>query len=116
MINKRQQLTEEEEKVRGLMRQLAVTTEHERGQLAGQLHDYLAQLLTLARMKIKQAQQCLYRSVEDSNRYIGETDALLRQSVEYVRTFMAELYPVQLHDGDCRRDCVHWPGRCPGMD
>jgi signal transduction histidine kinase len=98
VVNERQQLTEKEDKLRGLMHQLAVTEERERGQLAAELHDYLAQLLTLARMKIKQVQQCLYRSVGESNRYAGETDELLRKSVEYVRTLMAELYPVQLHE------------------
>ena len=33
-----------EEKIRGLMHQLAVTEERERRQLAAELHDYLAQL------------------------------------------------------------------------
>ena len=98
VVSKRQQLTAQEEKVRGLMHQLAVTEERERRQLAAELHDYLAQLLTLARMKIKQTQQCLYRSVEESSRYVGETDELLRQSGDYVRTLMAQLYPVQLHE------------------
>jgi signal transduction histidine kinase len=98
VVSKRKQLTEKDDKVRGLLHQLAVTEERERGELATELHDYLAQILTLARMKNKQAQQCLYRSVEDSNRYVQETDELLRKSVEYVRTLMAELYPGNLRE------------------
>jgi signal transduction histidine kinase len=98
MISKGQELSDKEERLRGLMYQLAITEERERRQLAAELHDYLAQLLTLARMKIKQAQQYVYRSVGESNRYIVETDELLRKSVDYVRTLMAELYPVQLHE------------------
>jgi signal transduction histidine kinase len=93
-----QALSHKEEKLHGLMYQLAVTEERERRQLAAELHDYLAQLLTLARMKIKQAQQQVFHSVTESNRYIGETDELLRKSVEYVRTLMAELYPTELDD------------------
>ena len=80
------------------MYQLAVTEERERRQLAAELHDYLAQLLTLARIKIKQAQQTAYPSVADCNRYIVETDDLLHKSLDYVRTLMAELYPAQLHE------------------
>jgi signal transduction histidine kinase len=92
------ELSEKEERLRGLMYQLAVTEERERRQLAAELHDYLAQLLTLARMKIKQAQQYMNRSVGESNRSISETDELLRKSLDYVRTLMAELYPSQLHE------------------
>ena len=96
VTNERQALTEKEERLRRLMLALVVTEERERRSLAAELHDYLAQLLTLARMKAKQAQQCVYRSTRDTSRYIGETDELLNQSLGYVRTLMAELYPVEL--------------------
>src|SRR5215475_4121576 len=96
--SKHLQLSDKEEKLRGIMSQLTVTEERERRQLAAELHDYLAQLLILARMKIKQAQQNVYRSAGESNRYLTETDELLRKSVDYVRTLMADLYPTQLHD------------------
>ena len=98
MITKRQALSNEEEKLRILMYQLAATEERERRQLAAELHDYLAQLLTLARMKIKQAQQHANRSNGEVNHYIEETDALLHKSVDYVRTLMAELYPALLYE------------------
>jgi len=93
-----QELSDKEENLRGLMYQLAVTEERERRQLAAELHDYLAQLLTLARMKIKQARQHIFHSVVESNRYIGESDEMLRKSLDYVRTLMAELYPTELHE------------------
>ena len=94
----RQELSVKEERLRGLMYQLAVTEERERRQLAVELHDYLAQLLTLTRMKVKQAQQSLHRSPGESNQFIKETDELLSKSLDYVRTLMAELYPTQLHE------------------
>ncbi len=96
--SKHLQLSDKEEKLRGIMSQLTVTEERERRQLAAELHDYLAQLLILSRMKIKQAQQNVYRSAGESNRYMTETDELLRKSMDYVRTLMADLYPTQLHD------------------
>src|SRR5262245_42397720 len=78
-------LSDKEEKLRGIMSQLTVTEERERRQLAAELHDYLAQLLILSRMKIKQAQQSVYRSAKESNRFMTETDELLRKSVEIGR-------------------------------
>ena len=98
VVSKRQELSDKEERLRGLIHQLATTEERERRELAGELHDYLAQLLTLARMKIKQAQQNMHRSVAESQRFVTETDDLLRTCVNYVRTLMAELYPAQLHE------------------
>jgi signal transduction histidine kinase len=98
VISKRQELSEKEERLQGLMHQLAATEERERRELAAELHDYLAQLLTLARMKIKLAQQNMHRSGTKSQRFVAETDDLLRTCTNYVRTLMAELYPAQLHE------------------
>jgi signal transduction histidine kinase len=96
--SKHLELSDKGEKLRGIISQLANTEERERRQLATELHDYLAQLLTLARMKINQADQHAYRSAGDSHRYMRETDDLLRRSIEYVRTLMmAELHPTQLY-------------------
>src|SRR4030095_7225328 len=96
--NKHKELSQKEEGLRGLMYQLATTEERERRQLAEELHDYLAQLLTLARMKMKQAEQHAHQSVAETHRFIREADELLRTSGNYVRTLMAELHPPQLHE------------------
>ena len=98
VASEQQRLAEKEQRVHGLTTQLALTEERERRQLAAELHDYLAQLLALARMKVKQTQQCLYSSTQRSNQFLGETDALLGKSLEYVRTMMAELFPIQLRE------------------
>ncbi len=92
-----QRLTEKEERLRGLVSELALTGERERQHLAAELHDYLAQLLTLARIKAKQTQQYLDRSISDSKQCVTETDELLQKSLKYVRTLMADLYPADLH-------------------
>jgi len=93
-----QLLRDKEEKLRGLRSLLVTSEERERRQLAAELHDYLAQLLVLARMKVKQAQQALSSSVRQSNKFICETDELLTKSVEYVRTLLSELYPVKINE------------------
>ena len=98
VVTKHHELSDKEERLRLLLYELAATEERERRQLAAELHDYLAQLLTLARMKLKQAQQNLYRSPEENNRFIVQTDELLRRSIDYVRTLMAELYPAHLQE------------------
>jgi signal transduction histidine kinase len=98
VASEREQLVEKEERLRGLVSELAVTGERERQLLAVELHDYLAQLLTLARIKGRQAQQSLFHSPDDSHRQIGEIDELLHKSLDYVRTLMAELYPAELHN------------------
>ena len=98
VASEQQRLVEKEQRVHGLTTQLALTEERERRQLAAELHDYLAQLLALARMKVKQAQQCLSSSTHRSHRFLGDTDELLGKSLDYVRTLMAELYPVQLSE------------------
>ena len=91
-----QQLLQREQKLHGLTLQLAITEERERQQLAAELHDYLAQLLTLARMKVKQARPGVSSTAPASNQYLEQADELLGKSLDYVRTLMAELYPVQL--------------------
>lgn len=98
VASEQQRLAEKEQRVHGLTTQLALTEERERRQLAVELHDDLAQLLALARMKVKQAQQCLFSSTQRSNQFLGDSDELLGKSLEYVRTLMAELYPVQLSE------------------
>ncbi len=94
----RREISKREERLHGVLDQLAATEERERRQLAAELHDHLAQLLTLTRMKMKQAQQSLPRSIRTAEQYIAQSDDLLHKSLDYVRTLMAELYPPQLYE------------------
>jgi signal transduction histidine kinase len=92
----KQRLLQREQKLHALTLQLAVTEERERQQLAAELHDYLAQLLTLVRMKVKQARVGVSAAAPQSDQYLAHADELVGKSLDYVRTLMAELYPVQL--------------------
>jgi signal transduction histidine kinase len=97
VANKGQLLAEHETRLGNLIAQLTSTEERERRQLAAELHDYLAQLLTLARMKANQAQRV--RASQEGARHLQEADQLLQKSLDYVRTLMADLHPPQLEEG-----------------
>ena len=92
------QVVESEEKLREIAAELAITEERERHAIASELHDYLAQLLTLGNMKLKLAQQFLGPSPAQSERYMQETAEALQRSLEYARTLMAELVPPELRE------------------
>src|SRR5215217_7740600 len=87
-IKNSQQLIEKDKRLRDLFVELVGTEERERRHLAEELHDYLAQLLTFARIKLRQAQQCLHGPVGDSDRHLSETDDALKKSIDYARTLM----------------------------
>ena len=92
------QVVEGEHKLRDIAAELAITEERERRALASELHDYLAQLLTLGHIKLKLAQQFLGSSPAQSERYMQETADALQRSLEYARSLMAELIPPELHE------------------
>jgi signal transduction histidine kinase len=92
------QVIEGEQRLRDIAAELAITEERERRALASELHDYLAQLLTLGHIKLKLAQQFLGSSPGQSERYMQETAEALQRSLQYARTLMAELVPPELHE------------------
>ncbi|MER3423238.1 MAG: two-component sensor histidine kinase, partial [Nitrospiraceae bacterium] len=63
---------------------------------ATELHDYLAQLLALGRLKLGQARQ----GIQDAKaaERLKETDELVNQSLTYIRTLVAELSPPMLQE------------------
>jgi signal transduction histidine kinase len=81
--------------------------ERERRALASELHDYLAQLLTLGHIKLQLAQQSLDSSPRQTERYMRETAEALQHSIKYARTLMAELVPPELHQSGLA-DAIRW--------
>jgi signal transduction histidine kinase len=76
---------------------LNLTEQRERKRLATELHDHLAQMLVLGKMKISQARQVpgvLPRCLG----LLNEVDEVLTQSLTYTRTLMADLVPPALRD------------------
>jgi signal transduction histidine kinase len=87
-----------EANLRSLVAELAGTEERERRLLASELHDYLAQVLSLGQIKLTLAQRFMSHSPGKSEKYILETADAINRSLEYARTLIAELCPPELYD------------------
>jgi PAS domain S-box-containing protein len=81
--------------LRALTTELNLTEQRERKRLAGELHDHLAQLLVLVRLKLAQAKQGRGAS---SLELIHQADDVINQSLAYTRNLVAELSPPVLHE------------------
>jgi signal transduction histidine kinase len=88
------ELLEKELRLRDLLSEVVLAEEQERNKLAAELHDYLAQMLVVARMKL----QCGLDQTRASppSQYFAETDDILQCLIAYTRTMMAELAPPNL--------------------
>lgn len=83
-------------RLRALANELNVTEQRERTRLAGELHDYLAQLLVVLRMKLRQMAPLTTSGKAET--LLKEADHILTQSLDYTRSLVAELAPPALHD------------------
>ncbi|WP_454061699.1 PAS domain S-box protein [Candidatus Nitrospira salsa] len=82
--------------LRTMATELALTEQRERRRLATELHDYLAQLLVVCRMKVSQVNQEMQRSTSLSG--LKDIDDILAESLTYTRTLIAELSPTILYE------------------
>lgn len=90
------ELIQSKERLRSLASQLTLTEEREQRRLAGELHDYLAQLLVVGRIKLQQIrQQISDRHAADA---LKEVDQIFHDSLTYTRSVMAELAPPMLQE------------------
>jgi PAS domain S-box-containing protein len=89
-------LMQSEERLRALTTELNLTEQRERKRLATELHDHLAQMLVLGRLKLGQARQLgdVKGRMAD---LLAETDEALSESLTYTRTLVADLTPPVLH-------------------
>lgn len=93
------------QQLRSLAHQLAQTEEGERKNLARDLHDNLAQNLTLAKMRLATLQNY------DETRMtplVEELKDLIDHAVTYVRTLMGDLRPTFLGDEDDVLTAMQW--------
>lgn len=76
--------------------ELLATEERERHRLAMELHDYLAQLLIVTKMKLEESHQ------EDHSVRGGEcvkkAEEMIDQALAYVRSLISDLYPKSLYE------------------
>jgi PAS domain S-box-containing protein len=93
-----EQLVRSQDRLRALAAQLGRTEQRERRRLATNLHDYLAQLLALARIKIGQMKQGAGHAAPELQPALAEIDNILQDCLRYTRTLMSQLSPSVLHD------------------
>ncbi|WNM56673.1 response regulator [Candidatus Nitrospira allomarina] len=96
VIQRTQELTRNQERLRAMASDLTVTEQRERRRLATDLHDYLAQLLVVCRLKLSQGQSMSDK--ETLLKVIQEADTLLDQSLTYTRTLVSQLSPTCLYE------------------
>jgi len=82
--------------LRQLASELTIAEQRERRRLATDLHDYLAQLLVCARLKVAQSRGRMEDSEVES--WLGESDDILQQALTYTRSLVAQLTPMALHE------------------
>jgi signal transduction histidine kinase/ActR/RegA family two-component response regulator len=85
-----------QENLRAMTSELVVTEQRERRRLSTELHDYLAQLLVVCRMKLGQVTHD--EKVPGVKLNLEEIDKILSDSLSYTRTLIAELSPSILYE------------------
>ena len=94
-VNERtKELVRTHDRLRGLAQDLTLTEQRERQRIAGELHDYLAQMLVVTRLKMNHASQMI--TPHPACTILHEADQLIDQSLTYTRTVVAELMPPTL--------------------
>lgn len=86
------ELVESQRKLRKLAAELSLAESRVRKTLASELHDYLAQLLIVTRLKLGQAAQEATAHPKLQQLLEG-ADAVLSEAIGYTRSLMAELNP-----------------------
>src|SRR5205085_1819759 len=86
-----QALVHSQDRLRLLAMELNLVEQRERKRLAGELHDYLAQLLVLCRLNLGRVRKG--DLPVKANAALKDTEDLLNDALTYTRTLMAELSP-----------------------
>lgn len=89
------ELVSSQDQLRALATELNLAEQRERKRLAGELHDHLAQMLVLVRLKLGQAKQGpVHRSID----MIKQAEDVVNESLAYTRNLVADLSPPVLHE------------------
>ncbi len=91
VVERTLELSRSQEQLRALATELNLAGQRERQQLATELHDYLAQLLALSRIRLAQAKQ--QPMTEVLGKILNELQDVTDQSLTYTRTLVAQLSP-----------------------
>ncbi len=88
-------LSHSQERLRALTVQLTRTEHQERRRIAGELHDYLAQLLVAAHLKL--AQDRRPAKTEQDRALVKDLERILDEALTYTRSLVAKLSPPVLY-------------------
>ena len=102
-----QQLSTSYARLRALATDLTVAEQTERRRLAMELHDYLAQILVVSRMKV--AQLLTQNHDPEVRKTLQGIDQLLHQSLDYTRSLVSELTPQALYESGLGA-AIRWLG------
>ncbi len=90
-----EELSRSQKRLRALAAELTLAEQRERQRVATELHDYLAQLLVLSKMKLAQTEpQTLRPPVAKA---VGEVQTIMDEALTYTRTLVAQLSPPVLN-------------------
>jgi len=90
------ELTQSRQQLRALATELNLAGQRERQHVATELHDYLAQLLALSRIRLAQAMQ--HPMTPALNRTLHDLQEVTDQALTYTRTLVAQLSPPILEE------------------
>ncbi|WP_298432509.1 PAS domain S-box protein [Geobacter sp.] len=88
-------LSRYQEELRNLAAELSLAEERERRRLAADLHDRIGQILSLAKIRMDSLRQLVTPAGAET---LGETTALLEQSIQEVRTLIFQISPPLLYE------------------
>ncbi len=88
-------LSRSQERLRALTAELTRTEHQERRRIAGELHDYLAQLLVAAHLKLAQDRRPL--ETEQDRTLVNDLERILDEALSYTRSLVAKLSPPVLY-------------------
>jgi signal transduction histidine kinase len=99
VIERTKAMTAYQQQLRSLVAELNRTEQRERQRVAADLHDNLAQLLAVSKMKVS-ALQAAAKPDSSFAREAAAVKQLLGESMDYTRALMADLRPDVLNDSD----------------
>ncbi len=91
------ELMQSQEQLRALATELNLAEHRERQRLATELHDHLAQMLVLGKLKLSQTKQLPGLSSACQS-LVQDIEEVLTKSLTYTRTLVADLAPPVLHE------------------
>ncbi|HSF69535.1 MAG TPA: response regulator [Nitrospira sp.] len=98
VMDRTRDLVASNHRLQALASELTLAEQRERKRLASELHDYLAQMLALGRIKMSQLRQQVSTATPVVQQLVGEVDNLLEKAGEYTRSLMAKLNPPVLDE------------------